>query len=109
MMIYKQTIKQCMRLAIIPIFVLCFSCPAAAGELDDFDANQDGQITFEEVMKHLEPSVRKSFDILDRNHDGVLSGKDFDDVHEGMQQLEEWLKELIRPLLQEPENESVEV
>ncbi|PIP01699.1 MAG: hypothetical protein COW18_12225 [Zetaproteobacteria bacterium CG12_big_fil_rev_8_21_14_0_65_54_13] len=60
-------------------------------------------------MKHLEPSVRTGFDTLDHNHDGVLSDKYFDDVQKGIQHLEEWLKELIRPLLQEPDNRSVEV
>jgi len=59
-------------------------------------------------MLHLVPSVRKGFDTLDRNHDGVLPDKDFDDVQKGMQHLEEWLKELIRPLLQEPDNRSIE-
>jgi len=112
MMSYTHFISHDIR----PLFVaalLSLSCmitPAQGAEMDEFDSNSDGKITFEEVMKHLEPSVRKSFDALDRNRDGVLSDKDFDDVREGMQQMEEWLQDLIRPLLEPArDNEAVEV
>ncbi|MBL4775545.1 MAG: hypothetical protein JKY87_05765 [Mariprofundus sp.] len=63
---------------------------------DDFDANNDGQVTFEEVMKGLESSARSTFDSMDRNHDGVLSKQDFDDVREGFEKLEDWLEELLK-------------
>ncbi|MDX8404980.1 MAG: hypothetical protein R8K50_02385 [Mariprofundus sp.] len=96
--------------AALMLALVCIAIPAQAGEMDDFDRNRDGTITFDEVMKHLEPSVRKGFDALDRNRDGVLSDKDFDNLREGMQQLEHWLQDLIRPLLpDEPDNEAVEV
>ena len=64
-----------------------------------YDDDNDGRVTFEEVMRHVEPSVRKSFDALDRNHDGAISNEDFDDVHEGMRRMEEWLYRLIKPFL----------
>ncbi len=78
--------------------------PAASQE---FDANGDGQVTFEEVMKKVERSARKAFDGMDRNNDGVLSNKDFNDVREGMQKLEEWLDHLLKPFMQEDEPESL--
>ena len=72
-----------------------------------FDTNGDGLVTFQEVMKYLEPSVRKTFDAMDRNKDGVLSDKDFDDLREGMKKLEQWLdKLLIKPFEPEPEPEN---
>ena len=72
-----------------------------------FDINGDGLVTFQEVMKYLEPSVKKTFDAMDRNKDGVLSDKDFDDLREGMKQLEQWLdKLLIKPFEPEPEPEN---
>ncbi len=75
--------------------------PACADEdqLEGYDANGDGSITFGEVMRHLEPSVRMSFDAMDRNKDGVLSDKDFDDVRQGMKKWEEWLDNLLKPFL----------
>lgn len=82
--------------------------PAAWAEEEGnsrFDSNGDGLVTFQEVMKYLEPSVRKTFDAMDRNKDGVLSDKDFDDLREGMKQLEKWLdKLLIKPF--EPDSNS---
>jgi len=98
--------KQCgLTLSAAGLLLLLWGTPAGAGELDAFDRNGDGSISFEEVMKHLEPSVRTGFDTLDRNHDGVLSDKDFDDVRDGMQELEDWLKELIPPLLRKQQDE----
>lgn len=91
------------------LILCCYSQPVIADGLEDFDNNKDGEVTFEEVMKHLELGIRKSFDALDRNHDGVLSAKDFDDLHQGIDKLEKWLKELVKPLIQQPENEGIEV
>jgi len=80
-------------LAILLIVGLFCASSAWAGPAasQDFDANGDGQVTFEEVMKKVERSARVAFDGMDRNKDGVLSHKDFNDVREGMQKLEEWL------------------
>ncbi|MDQ6999367.1 MAG: hypothetical protein Q9M12_00570 [Mariprofundus sp.] len=64
-----------------------------------FDANGDGKITFEEVMKKLEKSARTTFDAMDHNKDGVLSEKDFDDVRDGMRKLEDWLYDLLKPFM----------
>ncbi|TLS67030.1 hypothetical protein FE236_03755 [Mariprofundus erugo] len=94
---------------LLALTLCCHTPPARADGLEAFDSNGDGEVSFEEVMKHLEPGIRKSFDALDRNHDGVLSAKDFDDLHQGLEKLDQWLKELIKPLLQKPENEGVEV
>ena len=74
-----------------------------------YDDDNDGRLTFEEVMRHVEPSVRKSFNALDRNHDGVISNEDFDDVHEGMRRMEEWLYRLIKPFLPEEEEKPTQV
>lgn len=52
-----------------------------------------------EIMRHIRPKIQSGFDALDRNKDGVLSGKDFDDVREGMHKLQDWLDELLRDLL----------
>lgn len=68
---------------------------AVAEEPKGFDTNGDGLVTFQEVMKYIEPSVRKSFDAMDRNKDGVLSDEDFDDLRDGLKKLEEWLDELL--------------
>ncbi|GAV21013.1 hypothetical protein MMIC_P1992 [Mariprofundus micogutta] len=76
---------------------------------DDFDANGDGKVTFEEVMKRLEPSVRAAFDSMDHNKDGVLSDKDFDDMRKGMKELQQWLDDLLDPFLPEEKPERVEV
>jgi len=70
-----------------------------------FVANADGQVSFEEVMKKLEKSARSTFDSMDRNHDGVLSNKDFDDMREGMQKLEDWLDHLLKPFMQQQKDE----
>jgi Ca2+-binding EF-hand superfamily protein len=84
--------------------------PASAEEsVGAFDTNGDGRITFEEVMKRLEKSARPAFDSMDRNHDGVLSGDDFDDVREGMEKLERWFDELLKPFLPENQPERIEV
>ncbi len=80
---------------------LLFSATAIAGEdqARAFDANGDGKITFEEVMKKLEKSARTTFDAMDHNKDGVLSEKDFDDVRDGMRKLEDWLYDLLKPFM----------
>jgi len=91
-------------------FLLCLfsvsmllSMPVAAAESDDYDANHDGKITFEEVMQKVEKSTRATFDTMDRNKDGVLSSDDFDDMREGMEKFEQWLDDLFKPFLQEDE------
>jgi len=87
---------------------LLFASTAMAAEhpANDFDANHDGQITFEEVMKKLEKSARTAFDAMDHNKDGVLSKKDFDDVREGMQKPQEWLHDLLKPFMKDDKSES---
>ncbi len=80
------------------------SAMAAGNQSDDFDANNDGQVTFEEVMKKLEKSARTTFDAMDHNKDGVLSDKDFDDVREGMQKLEDWLHDLLKPFMKDDDS-----
>jgi len=77
---------------------------AAGNKSDDFDANSDGQITFGEVMKKVEKSARKTFDAMDHNKDGVLSKKDFDDMREGMQKMEDWLHDLIKPFIKDDDS-----
>jgi len=93
------------------LLILLAATPAMAGEQksDEFDANGDGQVTFEEVMKRLESSARPAFDSMDRNKDGVLSDKDFDDMREGMEKLQRWLDDLLKPFLPEKEPERMEV
>lgn len=67
----------------------------AEGDQNGFDANHDGQITLEEVMQRLEPAVRRAFEAMDRNGDGVLSEHDFDDLREGLDRLQRWFDELL--------------
>lgn len=74
-----------------------------------YDDDNDGRVTFDEVMRHVEPAVRKGFDALDRNHDGVISDEDFDDVREGMRRFEEWLHRLIKPFLPKDEEQPTQV
>ncbi len=98
-------------LAALCLALLFTATPAMAGESNsqDFDANGDGQVTFEEVMKRLESSARTAFDSMDHNKDGVLSDKDFDDVRKGMEKLEQWLEDLLKPFMPEQEPERTEV
>jgi len=86
---------------------MLFAAPAIAGEdqRHAFDANGDGKITFEEVMKKLEKSARTTFDAMDHNKDGVLSEKDFDDVREGMRKLENWLYDLLKPFMDDEKSD----
>ncbi|MDQ6982303.1 MAG: EF-hand domain-containing protein [Mariprofundus sp.] len=86
---------------------MLFTAPAMAGENQThaFDANGDGKITFEEVMKKLEKSARTTFDTMDHNKDGVLSEKDFDDAREGMRKLEDWLYDLIKPFMEDDKSD----
>jgi len=93
-------------LSILLIVGLMLTSAAIAGEIksDDFDANGDGQITFPEVMQKLEKSARTTFDAMDHNKDGVLSDKDFDDVREGMQKLEDWLHDLLKPFIRDDDS-----
>ncbi len=70
---------------------------AAEAEFSGFDANGDGKVTMSEVMGHIRPAIQKAFDAMDRNHDGVLSSDDFQDVSEGMQKFQQWLDGLLEP------------
>ena len=90
--------------ALAAMLLLATSAMAADNQQDNFDANHDGQITFEEVMKKVEKSARKTFDAMDRNKDGVLSDKDFGDVHDGMQKLQDWLQDLLKPFIKDDES-----
>jgi len=91
-------------LLLVGLFIAS-SAWAGTSSGDGFDANGDGQVSFEEVMKKLEKSARSTFDSMDRNHDGVLSNKDFDDMREGMQKLEDWLDHLLKPFMQQQKDE----
>jgi len=91
--------------AIFTVGLLLASPAMAAGnQPDGFDANGDGQITFEEVMQKVEKSACTAFDAMDHNKDGVLSDKDFDDVREGMQKLEDWLHDLLKPFIRDDDS-----
>lgn len=95
---------------LLMIGLFCASSAWAGSQSSqDFDANGDGQVTFEEVMKKVERSARKAFDSMDRNRDGVLSNKDFNDVREGMQKMERWLDDLLKPFMREDEPETLEL
>jgi len=87
---------------------LLFASTAMAGESKShvFDADGDGKITFEEVMQKLEKSARKAFDAMDHNKDGVLSDEDFDDVRGGVRKFENWLYDLIKPLMDDDKSDS---
>ncbi|MFQ5354961.1 MAG: hypothetical protein ACE5DY_00485 [Mariprofundaceae bacterium] len=90
---------------------ILWAAPSYANEekLESYDADGDGKITFDEVMRHIEPSIRLSFDAMDRNKDGVLSDKDFDDVREGVKKWEGWLNHLLEPFLAPDKPERNEV
>ncbi|PJA34110.1 MAG: hypothetical protein CO187_00650 [Zetaproteobacteria bacterium CG_4_9_14_3_um_filter_53_7] len=98
-------------LSALLLAALLAAAPAMADDSksDAFDANGDGQVTFEEVMKRLETSARAAFDSMDHNKDGVLSDKDFDDVRKGMEKLQQWLDDLLKPFLPEQESERMDV
>jgi len=80
-------------------FLYVAPAPAAEHPFKDYDSNHDGKITMDEIMRHIRPRIQSGFNALDRNKDGVLSGKDFDDVREGMEKLQDWLDELLRQFL----------
>jgi len=90
--------------------LLC-AVPASAADhpFKGFDSNDDGKITMDEIMRHIRPKIQAGFDALDRNKDGVLSSKDFDDVREGMKRLQEWLDELLRQFLPGEEKDKEEL
>jgi len=95
---------------LVALFFTCllFATPVIAGEdkTHAFDANGDGKITFEEVMKKLEKSARTTFDTMDHNKDGVLSEKDFDGARDSMRKIENWLYDLIKPLMENDKSDS---
>jgi len=110
-MMHKNSSTTCktMLAGLLAAGLIFASAAMAEGNLQgaqsgDFDANNDGQVTFEEVMKKLEKSARTTFDAMDHNKDGVLSDKDFDDVREGMQKLEDWLHDLLKPFLKDDDS-----
>jgi len=102
--------KALQTIAVVLLTLMLSATPAFAGESSAgaFDANGDGQITFEEVMNRLEKSARATFDSMDRNKDGVISDKDFDDVREGMEKMEKWFEDLLKPFLPEENPEEPE-
>jgi len=104
----RQTSNPLLLSVLLIIGLFCASSAwAGANTSQDFDANGDGQISFEEMMTKVERSARKAFDGMDRNHDGVLSNKDFNDVREGMQKMQEWLDQLLKPFVQEDDAETL--
>jgi len=86
---------------------LLTAAPAQAGEAEfsGFDANNDGKITMSEVMRHIRPAIQSGFDAMDRNHDGVLSKDDFNDVSDGMHKFQEWLDDLLKPFVSSTDRE----
>ncbi|RMG93122.1 MAG: EF-hand domain-containing protein [Zetaproteobacteria bacterium] len=102
---------KCCNAGLLAVLILAGGSASMAGEpspRDSYDLNGDGRITFEELMeatgrtsgkllKDFEPILRKGFDTLDRNHDGVLSARDFDDFREGMRRFREWIEHLLAP------------
>jgi len=88
-------------LAGIALAGVLYATPVSAADhpFKDYDNNHDGKITMDEIMRHIRPKIQSSFDALDRNNDGVLSSRDFDDVREGMKKLQDWLDELLRQFL----------
>ena len=86
---------------------LLWASPVYAADKNDFDANGDGRITFEEVMKRVEATTRKTFDRLDINKDGALSDEDFDGVRDQMKEMEDWLEELLKPFLDKDEEKEI--
>ncbi len=88
-----------------------YAAPAFATDhpFKGFDNNRDGKITMDEIMKHIRPKIQSGFDALDRNKDGVLFSRDFDDVREGMKKLQDWLDELLRQFLPSGEKDKEEL
>ena len=105
-MFVKQFTKS-VALAVLIVAGSLWALPAHAADKDDFDANDDGRITFEEVMKHVEATTRKTFDALDRNKDGALSDEDFDGVRDQMKKMEDWLEDLIKPFLEKEKDKDI--
>jgi len=80
-------------------FLYAGTASAADQPFKEYDSNHDGKITMNEIMRHIRPKIQNGFDALDRNKDGVLSDRDFDDVRKGMQEFQDWLDELLRQFL----------
>lgn len=99
--------KKTAGLTVLVVASLLCSSPAYAADKNDFDANGDGRITFEEVMKRVEAATRKTFDRLDINKDGALSDEDFDGVRDQMKKMEDWLEELLKPFLDKDEEKEI--
>jgi len=96
-----QVQKIILTLAGVALAGFLYATPASAADhpFKEYDSNHDGEITMNEIMRHIRPRIQSGFDALDRNKDGVLSSKDFDDVREGMKKLQDWLDQLLRQFL----------
>jgi len=96
-----QVQRASLTLASMVLAGFLYATPASAADhpFKEYDSNHDGKITMNEIMRHIRPRIQSGFDALDRNKDGVLSSRDFDDVREGMKKLQDWLDELLRQFL----------
>jgi len=103
----RQVQRNSLTLAGMILAGLLYAAPAFAADhpFKDYDGNHDGKITMNEIMRHIRPKIQSGFDALDRNKDGVLSSKDFDDVREGMKKLQDWLDELLQQFLPDGEED----
>jgi len=97
----RQNQRISLTLAGVALAGFLYTAPAFAADhpFKEYDNNHDGKITMDEIMRHIRPKIQSGFDALDRNNDGVLSSRDFDDVREGMKKLQDWLDELLRQFL----------
>ena len=69
-------------LSIVTVIALAFAAPAyAKGKMgfDDYDKNNDGVISKSEAFGH--PVITKRWAALDRNRDGKISRKEWNEGH----------------------------
>jgi len=106
-----QVQRVSLTLASVALAGFLYVIPASAADhpFKEYDSNHDGKITMDEIMRHIRPKIQSGFDTLDRNKDGVLSSRDFDDVREGMKKLQDWLDELLRQFLPTEEKDKEEL
>jgi len=69
--------------------------------ISEFDGNDDGRLTFDELMQSLERSARKWFRLMDRNKDGVVSREDGAALGEQIEGSFDWLWEVLRDLFKD--------